>query len=87
MHHDRLLGRSQDSLQAMCSVGAIVKGLALLPLVRSLLGNTVALCQDAGGLLAGSNLGTHGGRGACVLVQGNQHGLAHEVENLSRRTP
>ena len=65
MHHDRLLGRSQDSLQAMCSAGAIVKGLALLPLVHSLLGNTVALCQDR--MLADSWLAAISARTAGVV--------------------
>ena len=46
----------------MGSVRAIPKDGALLPLVHRLLGDAKALGQDTGGLAAGRDLGTHGGR-------------------------
>src|SRR6218665_3606649 len=41
----------------------------------NLCGDAIALGQDTGGLATGGYLGTHGRRGAGVLVQGHRHGL------------
>ena len=74
------LRRCQHGLQAVRRVRAIPKGRALLPLVDRLLGDAVALGQHSDCLAAGRDLGTHGGRGACILVQGNQHGFPPRVD-------
>lgn len=69
-NHHSLLHRRKHSLQAIGSVRAVPKDSALLPLVDSLLGNAKALSQHSGSLVTGRDLGTHGRRSACVLVQG-----------------
>lgn len=52
----------------------------MFPLVDGLFGNAVALGQHAGSVIAGCDLGTHGRRGAGVLVQGSQHGCTPELD-------
>ena len=64
----------------MGRVRAVTKDLALLPLVDRLLSDAKALGQHAGCLATGCNLGTHRGRGARILVQGNQHGFTPWVD-------
>ncbi len=69
----------------MRRVRAVPEDLALLPLVDRLLGDAKALGQDAGRLMAGRDLGTHGSHGAGVLVQGYQHGFAPRYQLLQNR--
>ena len=77
--HD-LLRRREHGLQMMGSVRAVPKDGALLPLVHRLFGDAKALGQDTGCLIAGRDLGTHGGRGAGILVQGHQNGFTPRVD-------
>ena len=79
MNHHGFLRRREYGLQAMGRVRAVPKDIALLPLVDRLLSDPKALGQDAGWFIAGCDLGTHGGRGAGVLVQGYQHGFTPRV--------
>ena len=44
------------------------------------IGDAKALGQDTGCLGAGRDLGTHGGRGAGILVQGHQNGFTPRVD-------
>lgn len=68
--HQCFLCWREHRLQAMGRMRAVCKDIALLPLVDRLLGDPEALGQGAGWLVAGCDLGTYGGRGAGVLVQG-----------------
>lgn len=58
----------------------ITKDHALLPFVDRLLDGTKALGQDTGCLVAVRDHGNHGRRGAGLLAQGYQHGLAPGVD-------
>ena len=60
MHHHDLLGRGQLGLQVMRCVRAVHKDLSLFPLVDRLLGNALAVGQDASSLSAGSDLCAQG---------------------------
>ena len=80
VEHHGLLRRREHGLQVMGRMRAVCKNIALLPFVNRLLSDPEAQGQDVGWLVAGCDLGTHGGRGAGVLVQGNQHGFTPWVD-------
>ena len=78
-HHGFLCWR-EHGLQVVGNVRAVCKDGTLLPLVDRLLGDPKALGQDAGGFITGGYLGTHGGSGTSVFVQGYQHGFTPRVD-------
>ena len=80
VNHHCFLRWREHGLQVVGSVRAVGKDVALLPLVDRLLSDAKALGQDAGWFIAGCDLGTHGGRGAGVLVQCYQHGFTPWVD-------
>ena len=80
VNHHCFLRWREHGLKVVGSVRAVGKDVALLPLVDRLLSDAKALGQDAGWFIAGCDLGTHGGRGAGVLVQGYQHGFTPWVD-------
>ena len=64
-------------------MGAVLEVLALLPLVDGGLCDAEASGQRRCAFCAGGDLGTHGGRGSGVLVQGDHHGVATPGEFIS----
>lgn len=74
--HDLFLCRCERSLKPVRSVRSVMKGVSAFPLVNGAFTHAVAQRQSGSSLRAGRHLSTGGGRGACVLVQGNHHDKA-----------
>jgi hypothetical protein len=74
--HDLFLCRCERGLKPVRSVQSVMKAVSGLPLVNGAFTHAITLRQSCSSLRARRHLRSNGGRGACVLVQGNHHDKA-----------
>ena len=74
--HDLFLCGCERGLQALWSVGCVMKAVSALPFVNGAFTHAITQRQSCSSLRAGRHLRTRCGRGAGIFMQGNHHDKA-----------